>query len=79
MPENFTLKPSTEEDCAISRALPLAIPLATSNKTTSSTNSFVPIKCASVPPICPAPIKEIFFFHEWSYLLFITHNYSIKN
>ena len=51
MPENFTLKPSTDEDCAISSAFPFAIPLATSNKTTSSTNSFVPIKCAKVPPI----------------------------
>ena len=44
MPENLTLKPSTDEDCAISRAFPLAIPLATSNKTTSSASSLVPIK-----------------------------------
>ena len=51
IPENFTLKPSTDEDCAISSAFPFAIPLATSNKTTSFTNSFVPIKCANVPPI----------------------------
>ena len=33
MPENFTLKPSTDDDWAISRALPLAIPLATSKRT----------------------------------------------
>ena len=32
-------------------AFPFAIPLATSNKTTSFTNSLVPIKCARVPPI----------------------------
>ena len=42
------------------------------NKTTSSTSSFIPIKCASVPPIWPAPIKAIFFiyfllFHCWHY------------
>ena len=46
----------------VASGIAIAIPLATSNKITSSTNSFVPIKCASVPPICPAPIKEIFFF-----------------
>ena len=33
------------------KAFPLAIPLATSKRTTSLTNSFVPIKCAKVPPI----------------------------
>ena len=37
------------------------MPLATSNKTTSSTSSFKPIKCANVPPIWPAPINDIFF------------------
>ena len=75
VPENFTLKPSTEDDCAISRAFPLAMPLATSKRTTSSTSSFTPIKWAKVPPICPAPIKLIFFifsfmlFHCWHYKL----------
>ena len=57
-------------DIAISNALPLAIPLATSNNTTSSTSSFNPIKCAKVPPICPAPINDIFdilLFHCWHY------------
>ena len=44
-------------------AFPFAMPLATSNKTTSLTNSFVPIKCARVPPIWPAPIKDIFFIY----------------
>ena len=44
VPENFTLKPSTDDDWAISRAFPLAIPLATSKRTTSFTNSLTPIK-----------------------------------
>ena len=48
----------------MSKAFPLAIPLATSKRTTSFATSFVPSKWASVPPICPAPIKEIFFFHD---------------
>ena len=51
MPENLTLKPSTDDDWAMSKALPLAIPLATSKRTTSSTSSFVPIRWAKVPPI----------------------------
>ena len=50
-----------DEDFFDTKAFPLAIPAATSNKTTSETNSFRPIRCARVPPICPAPIKEIFF------------------
>ena len=33
--------------------------VATSNKTTSFTNSLIPIKWAKVPPIWPAPIKDI--------------------
>ena len=51
VPLNFTSKPSTEDDCAISNALPFATPGATSNNTTSETSSLSPIKCASVPPI----------------------------
>ena len=62
VPERLILKPSTGEDWAISKALPFAIPSATS-KRTMSPNSFKAIKCANVPPICPAPIKVIFFFH----------------
>ena len=46
---DYLLVYETEEEG--SRAFPFAIPLATSNKTTSFTNSFVPIKCAKVPPI----------------------------
>ena len=42
-PVNFTLSPSTEVDCAISKALPFAKPSATSNRTTSA-NSFIVIK-----------------------------------
>ena len=45
----------------MSKAFPFAIPLAISNTTTSSANSFNPIKCAKVPPIWPAPINYIFF------------------
>jgi malate dehydrogenase len=41
-------------------AFPFAIPETTSNKTISA-SSFNPIKWASVPPICPAPIRDIFF------------------
>ncbi len=52
----------------MSKAFPLAIPLATSNKTTSSTNSFKPIKWANVPPIWPAPIKD-YFFHIFPYFI----------
>ena len=51
MPKNFTLNPSTEDDWAISNALPFAIPAATSNKTTSDATSFSPSRCANVPPI----------------------------
>ena len=51
VPLNFTSKQSTEDDCAISNALPFATPGATSNNTTSETSSLSPIKCASVPPI----------------------------
>ena len=43
-PENLTLNPSTDEDCAISKAFPLAIPLATSKRITSEASSFKPIK-----------------------------------
>ena len=69
MPENLTLKPSTEDDCAMSKAFPFAMPLATSNKTTSSTNSFVPIKCARVPPIWPAPIRDILLIFFLCYFI----------
>ena len=70
------LKPLTGDDCAISSALPLAMPTATSNKTTSA-NSLSAIRCAKVPPICPAPIRVIFFlinlflFHCWHYKFWI--------
>ena len=60
VPNKLILKPSTGDDWAISKALPLATPAATSNKTTLP-NSFKAIRCANVPPICPAPIKVIFF------------------
>ena len=60
MPENFTLNPSTDEDWAISKAFPFAMPLVTSKRTTSLTSSFKPIKWAKVPPIWPAPISDIF-------------------
>ena len=62
VPENLTLKPSTDDDWAISSAFPFAIPLAISKSTTSLAISLVPIKWAKVPPIWPDPIKEIFFF-----------------
>ena len=60
VPDRLTLKPLTGDDCAISRAFPLAMPAATSNNTTLA-NPFSAIKWAKVPPICPAPIKVIFF------------------
>ena len=44
MPDNFTLKPSTEDDCAISNAFPLATPAATSNNTISEATSYNPSK-----------------------------------
>jgi len=50
----------------MSKAFPLAIPAETSNKTTSA-KSFKAIRCAKVPPICPAPISVIFFFHLFLY------------
>ena len=50
MPDIFTLKPVTPEDCAMSKALPFANPSATSKRTTSP-SSFIAIKCANVPPI----------------------------
>ena len=77
VPDKFILNPFTGDDCAISRALPFAIPTATSNNTTSP-NSLRAIKCANVPPICPAPIKVIFFlsfspflFHGWHCKLWV--------
>jgi len=35
VPENLTSNPSTDEDWAISKAFPFAMPLATSKRTTS--------------------------------------------
>ena len=74
MPESLTLNPSTDEDWAISSAFPFANPLATSNNTTSSTNSLVPIKCANVPPICPAPIKDILVIFFLYFIVGITNS-----
>ena len=48
--------------------------VATSNKTTSFTNSFVPIKCARVPPIWPAPIKDIFVIYFLYFIVGITNS-----
>ena len=45
-----------------------------SNKTTSFTNSFVPIKCARVPPIWPAPIKDIFVIYFPYFIVGITNS-----
>ena len=51
-------------------SLPFAIPAATSNNTTSP-NSFRAIKCANVPPICPAPIKVIFFLNVYPFYFIV--------
>ena len=45
--------------CAMSNALPCGTPSTMSNSTTSP-SSLRPMSSASVPPICPAPIRAIF-------------------
>ena len=69
------MKPLTPDDCAISKALPFASPSATSKRTISP-NSFKAIRWARVPPICPAPIKEIFFFHYYYFIVGIVNSGS---
>ena len=51
-------KPSTGEDSAKSSALPCGMP-STMSKRTTSPNSLSPARCASVPPILPAPMRAI--------------------
>ena len=36
--------------------------------------SFVPIKCANVPPICPAPIKDILVIFSSYFIVGITNS-----
>src|SRR6266542_784948 len=58
VPVIWASKPSTGEDWARSSALPCGMPSAMSNSTTSP-SCFSPMRCASVPPIWPAPINAI--------------------
>ena len=71
---------SIADACAISSALPFATPSATSNKTTSA-KFLIAMRCANVPPICPAPIKVIFFFivSPFYFIVGITNSGSALN
>ncbi len=59
VPLIVALKPSTGPDWLRSSALPCGTPSTMSNRTTSP-SSFIAARCASVPPICPAPTRAIF-------------------
>ena len=60
VPSIDPVKPSTAEDWLRSKAFPWGIPLTTSISVTFP-SFFKAAKCARVPPIFPAPIKEILF------------------
>ena len=75
VPVTFISNLLTGDDWAISNAFPFAIPSATSKRTISP-NSFKAIRCAKVPPICPAPIKEIFFSFKFYFIVGITNSGS---
>ena len=60
VPANRASNPSIGEDSTRSSALPWGTPSTTSNSTTSP-SALSPIRCASVPPIWPAPINAILF------------------
>ena len=59
VPLMLASKPSTEEDWLRSSDLPCGTP-STMSKRTMSPSSLSPIRCARVPPICPAPMRAIF-------------------
>lgn len=61
VPVILTLDRSIGDDSVMSSALPCGIPSLTSSKITSP-SSLSAIIWARVPPMFPAPIKDIFFF-----------------
>ena len=69
------LKPSTDVDWEISKDFPYANPSAIS-KSTTLPSSLILIRCANVPPICPAPINVIFFFINNYFITGITNSGS---